>query len=239
MSKALKFAGQRDGQQAMEQGRSDAVQGQGGMVGMQDTLGNAAVQALIGDSAGEHRGESGDDQTTASTSPAVQTPQTAAPETNTPRYSLATGVTLPNDILSKVAQIATAYHTATQKTITVTSGTRSASSQARAMYDKLVLGDDIVSLYANRTAVTAIKEAYDDGKTANKTESQIIADMTAVIEAQIESGVYISKHLVSGAVDVRSSDMSSTEKDAFRTAATGIATSVALETTPPHWHLQF
>jgi len=138
----------------------------------------------------------------------------------------------------KIKKIADAYHTATTKKITITRGTASASSQADAMYGKLIGGDKL-TVYTDQVSAKEIKKAYDDGKAAKKTKAVIVKDMTAVIEAQIKKGKYISKHLRAGAVDVRSKDMSATEKTAFKKAAKGIATKVILETTPPHFHLQF
>jgi hypothetical protein len=153
-------------------------------------------------------------------------------------YTLAAGVTLAATVKAKVKKIADAYHASTKKTITVTSGTRSASSQADAMYGKLAGGDKL-SVYADQISAKEIKKAYDDGKAAKKAKTAIVKDMTQIIEAQIKKGKFISKHLKSGAVDVRSKDMSVKEKEEFKKAAKSVATSVILETTPPHWHLQF
>ena len=147
-------------------------------------------------------------------------------------------ITLSAAVTVKVKKIADAYHTATTKKITITRGTASASSQADAMYGKLIGGDKL-TVYTDQVSAKAIKKAYDDAKAAKKTKIAIIKDMTAVIEAQIKKGKYISKHLRAGAVDVRSRDMSATEKTAFEKAAKAVATKVILETTPPHFHLQF
>jgi hypothetical protein len=153
-------------------------------------------------------------------------------------YVLNAGVTLSAAVTLKVKKIADAYNVATKKTITITSGTRTAASQADAMYGKLV-GGDRLTIYRDQVSAKAIKKAYDDGKAAKKAKPAIVKDMTVVIEAQIKNTKFISKHLKAGAVDVRSRDMNTTEKDAFKTAAKGVATSVLLETTPPHFHLQF
>lgn len=154
-------------------------------------------------------------------------------------YSLKPDVILSAAVESKVAAIADAYHRRTTKDIVVTSGTRSAAEQAQAMYDKLELGDDIVKLYGSKKRVKQIKKAYDDGKAAAKSAPEIKADMTAVINQQIADGAYISKHLRAGAVDIRSRDMSATEKTAFRESVAEVGgMSVILETKPPHFHLQ-
>ena len=155
------------------------------------------------------------------------------------RYTAASGVVLPADIEEKFAKIADAYYAATSSDLYITSGTRTASSQASAMHTKLA-GGSTLSEYKNQTAAQAIKKAYDDGVAGKKGEDAIIADMTAVIQSQIDEGTYISKHLIAGAVDVRSKTMNDDQKQAFRDAvATVEGVSVLLETTPPHWHLQF
>ena len=145
---------------------------------------------------------------------------------------------LTSAIKSKVKKIADAYFKETKNTITVTSGTRTASSQASAMYKKLAGGDKL-KIYKDQTSAKAIKKAYDDGISEKLAASKIKSSMTKVIAAQVKKGKYISKHLKSGAVDIRSKDMSAKEKTAFRKAAKGIAKSILLESTPPHWHLQF
>ncbi len=153
-------------------------------------------------------------------------------------YKVESGVTVTATVKANVKKIADAYHTATKKTITVTSGTRSVSSQAEAMYGKLVGGDQL-TVYRDQVSAKEIKKAYDDAKKAKKAKTAIVKDMTTAIEAQIKKGKYISKHLKAGAVDIRSKDMTPTEKEEFKKAAKAVAKTVILETTPPHWHLQF
>jgi RHS repeat-associated protein len=154
-------------------------------------------------------------------------------------YTLEEGVSLSDDVLKKLDQIADKYYEATKKNIYITGGTRSAESQANAMYDKLKSGDDILKLYKNTTAAKEVKTVYDTAIKENKTHSATITDMTKVIQGQIDKGTYISKHLQNNALDVRSRTMNTAEKKAFRTAATGIANTILLETKPPHWHLSF
>ncbi len=67
----------------------------------------------------------------------------------------------------------------------------------------------------------------------------IDGDTIKKINEQIKKGKYISKHLKKGAVDVRSRDMTESDKTFFKKAAAGIALIVILEATPPHFHLQF
>ena len=153
-------------------------------------------------------------------------------------YTSNPGITLPIGIKVKVKKIADEYYSLTKKKIVVTSGARTAKSQAEAMYGKLSGGDSL-TIYKNQVAAKEIKKAYDDGSAAKKPKNEIISDIEKIIDSQIKKGVYISKHLKKGAVDIRSRDMSSDEKIKFKRVAKGIAVVVILETTPPHFHLQF
>lgn len=153
-------------------------------------------------------------------------------------YTLKSGVTLTSDIEAKVEKIADKYHNLSKKTIVVTSGTRGSDSQASAMYGKLS-GGDRLKVYKDQKTVKLVLNSYDEGVKNKKTKTEIIADIRDDLDEQIKKGIYISKHLKSGAVDVRSRDMTDSDKTNFKKAAAGIAKTVILETTPPHFHLQF
>lgn len=153
-------------------------------------------------------------------------------------YTLKSGVSLDPEIEKKVKKIADKYYGLTKKDIVVTSGTRSSSSQASAMYGK-TSGGDKLTVYKNQKSAKKILNAYDAGVKEKKSKAEIISDIKDEIDEQIKNGVYISKHLKKGAVDIRSRDMTESDKTNFKKAAAGIATTVILETTPPHFHLQF
>ena len=85
-------------------------------------------------------------------------------------YTLQAGVTLTDAIKAKIKTIADAYNKATKKTITVTSGTRTAASQAEAMYVKLERGDKL-TIYKDQVSAKEIKKSYDDGKAAKKSKA--------------------------------------------------------------------
>lgn len=153
-------------------------------------------------------------------------------------YTLESDVDLPLDIKKKVKEIADAYHTATQKKLVVTSGTRTSQSQAEAMFTKMA-GGDALAVYANQSAAQKIRSIYDEGVKANTSKSALIDEIKSEIDSQINQGIYISKHLKKGAIDIRSRNMSTDEKKHFNEAAKGVASTVILETIPPHFHLQF
>lgn len=153
-------------------------------------------------------------------------------------YSLKPGVVLDSEIEKKVKKIADAYFKLTKKDIVITSGTRSAQSQATAMYGK-TSGGDKLTVYKDQVSAKEVLNTYDAGVKAKKSKAEIIADIKDTLDEQAKKGKYISKHLKKGAVDVRSRDMTASDKTNFKKAALGTASGVILETVPPHFHLQF
>lgn len=153
-------------------------------------------------------------------------------------YKTENGVELSLDVKKKVKKIADSYFDLAKKEIVVTSGTRSSQSQAEAMHTKLAGGDDL-AVYSSQEAAQQIKKIYDEGVKNKSKKSDVIDKIKAEIDGQIEKGLYISMHLKKGAIDVRSRDMSNAQKEHFKAAAKDVAVTVILETTPPHFHLQF
>ncbi|GEM_PF-1524777 len=148
-------------------------------------------------------------------------------------------ISLVSDIENVVSQIADCYYKASKKSLTVTSGTRGSSSQAEAMFDKLELGDNL-DIYSNKVARDEIKKAYDNGMVVGKGDSEIVADMVAVIENQIAAGTYISNHLRSGAVDFSQQDMTASDKNSFKQCANSVkgVGNVIDESNPVHFHIE-
>jgi hypothetical protein len=153
------------------------------------------------------------------------------------RFSTLPDVRVSPRIADKLARIAEHYHKHTGKTLVVTSGTRDPRDQAEAVYDKLQGGDDIVRLYRNKEAAREIKEAYDRHR--QKGRAAAISAMARTIRAQVARGTYISSHLRAGAADIRSHDMSPTERRHFVEGALATkGVSVLYESIPPHFHVQ-
>jgi len=153
-------------------------------------------------------------------------------------YSTKGIVKIPLSIKSKIKKIADAYYKATQKDIVITSAKRTASSQASALYTRFKNGGDVRD-YIKQTEAKAVKQAYDDAVKAKKNKTDIIKAMTQTLEGQIKKGNYLSSHLSSKALDVRSKNMSKTEKKAFLKACKAVANKCLVEGTPQHFHLQF
>jgi hypothetical protein len=154
-----------------------------------------------------------------------------------PRFTLEPGVELSPAMRSVVTRIASDFFRRTGRGIVVTSGTRSAREQAAAMYEKMRLGQRLTGLYQDRGAAAEIQSAYRASQRRGR--GPCIDAMTRVIEAQVRRGVYISRHLRAGAVDVRSRDMSRRHRRIFQEVVRGFSeVSMLYEGTPPHFHLQ-
>jgi hypothetical protein len=148
-------------------------------------------------------------------------------------------VVLAGPVADRMDEIDDAYFRRTGKHLTVTSGTRDAVQQAKAMYKMMHLGGDPVRLYRNKEAAREIKRAYDQARAAKKSPDQVVSEVHSVIQKQLAKGIYISAHLRAGAVDVRSRDLNRTEKKHFAASAADVKDVQMLEEfTPPHFHLQ-
>ncbi len=152
-------------------------------------------------------------------------------------YTLRAGVVLSDRAREVLDSIGDEYFRRTGREFVVTSGTRTPRAQARAMYYKLANGDDL-SEYANRGAAAEIRGAYDEARRAGRTADQAIAAMERVIQAQVERGTYISRHLRGNGADI---SLNGLDQRAFRASVTASNTGSSLlyEGVPPHFHLQF
>jgi|GEM_PF-1730525 len=156
-------------------------------------------------------------------------------------YDVESDATVPFAVERLVDRIARSHYASTHHRLTVTSGSRGPDKQARAMFDKLELGDNILALYRDQEAARQIKAAYDAGKKEGGSADKIIEAMTTVIRAQVATGVYISKHLKDGAVDIRITDMGPDEAADFRKQVSESDDIIEVgleETKPPHFHLE-
>ncbi len=147
-------------------------------------------------------------------------------------------VVLSPTLRNTVAQLAVAFRAASGRSFHVTSGVRTPVEQAEAMFDKLANGSSLTGLYRDYEAARQIEQAYQRSRRSGR--PRCVAAMTRVLVGQIARGLYISRHLYSGAVDVRSRDMSARERRTFRQVALrGRGVRVLEEGRPPHFHLEF
>jgi hypothetical protein len=160
---------------------------------------------------------------------------------STPRFLVRARELKLNDARSAaLLRIADAYFNATHIALIATGGTRTPTRQAQLMVGKFRHNDDVAALYENRAAFAEIEKAYQDGKAARQSRAAIERAIAAVIVAQVARGIYISKHLQFGAVDIRSRGMTPDREAAFRAAVAAEPGVVLLDerTGPePHFHL--
>ena len=147
------------------------------------------------------------------------------------------GFTLSPAVTARLATIANRFAAATGRDLVVTSGSRTANSQARAMYDRFQLGE--TGGYSNPQANSEILLVYRAGMSAGRSQEQIVADMTNVIQGQMARGILISGHLSDRACDVRSRDLSSDQVRQLMEISRAQGAVPILEGSPPHVHIQF
>jgi hypothetical protein len=153
-------------------------------------------------------------------------------------FGIAGDIPIPPKVEQKVEKIAKKVFEQTGARVVVTSAARTPLRQADAMKTKLDLGESPRSLYANKKAAGEIENAYRYAKKIGLAGKQVTGTMAMVIQRQIDSGVYISRHLREGAVDLRSRNLTHEQKVAVRKAAVAEGARVMLESTPPHFHLE-
>ena len=134
-------------------------------------------------------------------------------------------------------EIAAEFRRRTGRRLHVTSGTRTPDQQARAMYDKIRLGQRLTRLYRDFEAASEIQTAYRRHRRQGRAAT--VRAMAEVIRAQIARGRYISRHLYASAVDVRSRNLSRRHRRVFRSVVRSVGgVEVLEEGRPPHFHLQ-
>ena len=146
-------------------------------------------------------------------------------------YTVLADVLITDVVQKKIQRVADIYFEKTGKEITVTSGFRPPERQAPAMYNKIVREGEasVRKLYKNKVAVDQILNAYRSNK-SNKDVA--IAAMIAVIDKQVKSGVFISSHLKSNAIDVRKT----ANLTALNSAVITVGGRIVLEL--DHYHLE-
>jgi hypothetical protein len=153
---------------------------------------------------------------------------------------LARDLRLVDTSRERLERIAERYFRATRRRLVVTGGTRTPLRQAELMFEKLRHGEDLLALYENKQAATEIRDAYRDGLQRGAPRKAQIRALREHIEAQIGRGIHVSRHLKSGAADVRSRDMTPAREQAFRAAVAEEAGVLLIDeraSAEPHLHL--
>ncbi|MBS63996.1 MAG: hypothetical protein CMN27_13760 [Salinisphaera sp.] len=125
------------------------------------------------------------------------------------------------------------------KPVVVTSGARSAQSQAQAMYDRFKRGGSYHA-FRQRRAAMKIHEAFVAGRKQRQSERETVRAMADVIEKQLRSRVYVSRQLHPTALELRTRGCTSSEREALIKACRANRARVVVEERhPPHLHIQF
>jgi Peptidase M15 len=96
---------------------------------------------------------------------------------------------------------------------------------------------DNFSEYKNKSAVNEVLDAHRQAKADNKSPQLIKQAIAQVIENQVKQGIYISRHLRGGAIDV---SLNNLNEQAFREAVRAVTGQEPLyEGKPRHYHFQF
>ena len=109
--------------------------------------------------------------------------------------------------------------------IVVTSGIRTPRKQAKAMFTKIELGDDLLKIYKDDTFAQKIIDSYPNLDKAERIVSEY---------AKAGGG---SSHLRGMGVDIRTRDLTESQKQELVQAVKDMGDSPLLESTPPHLHI--
>lgn len=162
-----------------------------------------------------------------------------------PHYTLDEGIILSPDAIQILDKIAIEYFKKVAKKFNVNSGTRTPYRQAAAMWVKYA-NDKTLSEYGGGAAITEILQAIKTAQAAGKTGTAVVQAMADAIQKQVDRGVYISRHLKAGALDIAVvaspgvTAMTKNEKKTMIEVAKKVTGGNAFEeTNPPHIHIQY
>ncbi len=149
-------------------------------------------------------------------------------------------LSLTQPSLDRLMRIAKRYFDASHKVLVVTGGTRNSLRQAQLICSKLGHHEDVIALYENKKLAREVVDAYLKGASEHLGRQRIVRAVRAIIDEQIARGEYISRHMKSGAADVRSRGMSVEQQVSFRKAVAGEAGASLLDErdgAAPHFHI--
>ncbi|WP_408891624.1 hypothetical protein ACJ2CR_19370 [Myxococcus faecalis] len=151
---------------------------------------------------------------------------------------------MPEPVRARVEWVASAFLALTGKRIVLSSGVRTVKRTAELFiekYDSPQGGVEYLHrLYGNDAAITEITDSIEQARVEGASPETVTDRVAKVIHAQIARGVYVSRHLVEGAVDVSYLNLHPAEVRLLKTLAQQVPGALAIdETVPPHLHLQF
>lgn len=117
------------------------------------------------------------------------------------RFRHSQGLDLSDEVVTKANRLSDSIKLRTGYDIHVTSGRRGAIRQADAMYGNY--SDGTPPRYANRAAEAEIHRVYREGRKIGMSRDRVVAAMAGVLSRQVAQGTFISRHMRSGAIDIR------------------------------------
>jgi hypothetical protein len=117
------------------------------------------------------------------------------------RFRHSAELDLPDEVVDRANSLSESVRVATGHEIHVTSGRRSPARQAVAMYNNFVRGTP--AHYLNRVAQAEVHQAFQNGQQNGMSRDQIVGAMANVLTAQTTRGIFLSRHMTSRAVDIR------------------------------------
>jgi LysM repeat protein len=136
--------------------------------------------------------------------PPVNTPPVTTPPAPTgnvsPRFDSNPGLDLPPSVVRPANALYDNIKASTGYEIYVTSGRRGPERQAAAMYDNYA--DGTPPTYRDQVSEGQIRDAYIAGRNNGQSKAETVGDMAAVIQRQVDNGIFISRHLSAKALDI-------------------------------------
>lgn len=155
-----------------------------------------------------------------------------------PTWKPAPGIEITAELRPHIEAVARLYFEKTRRPLEITSGYRSPRRQAEAMYVKLAVGGSL-ALYKRQDLTRPLLDAYRQGRKKRWKKDRIVAAMAEVLQSQVDRGQYLSRHMRGLAFDVRSTGMSSRQRQALLAAVREVGQMrIIHERRPPHYHIE-
>lgn len=160
-------------------------------------------------------------------------PRKAVPDRRAFNGTMNVNVRITDELRAPIYKLANEYFAATGEQLHITSAYRSPEAQASAMYGNLRSFGvaHVLRTYGGKDAVIEIIDAYQQSPADR---SKALKGMTAVIQRQVDRDVYISRHLLGQAVDIR---LSTASQPVLNRIVRGMGGRLVVEI--DHYHIEF
>lgn len=143
------------------------------------------------------------------------------------------GVTIQTKMRPLLHSLTENYFQVSRSLLNITSGYRSPEAQATAMYHNLYTYGraHVLGTYGGRQAAVEIIGAY---RRNSRSRSKAIKGMTEAIQQQVARGIYISRHMLGKAFDIR---LSTAHAPTLRAVVRSLGGRLTVEA--DHYHVEF